>query len=634
VVTGPRRSVRWLLAVFFAGATVAVSSFIYLEYSLPMRLVFAATMVLYGLLAFVSFGLRPDDPRVRVFVAVAVFVALTFLFYPFPPPLPRTPLQAFYLLLHTGVFMTMSALLLHLSTLLPQGNPVRRRHPAGVRRSYAAAGILTAAGAFVYANVDRRWIEALPATRLTAQLFVRWMVLAFYAWATIGGSVLVAQAGYRARSLAAKRQAIAVCAGLLPFGLLRLGTAFNPGLMTAPLYATIETLVIFLLPLGFFVAIHGFQLFEGRVRLRRGILLSVTLALLMSAGYLIVLSLGLAFPSGEGSLWGFTALCVVVGFLLRPGLTHFSTLIDTVFFPERLVVRRLTAEILKSVAEYTDISVLSQAFAGTVAESLSLTRAAVYVVCEDGKSFERAGGAGAETDEPARVQAECASGEPFGPFERVLPIAFGSRTNALLCLGPPASGEPLSPADLRELAVASLHVAAMIENARLFALATRDTLTGLFRRAVFEERLSAESARFRRGHPPYAVLLLDVDDFKAVNDTNGHAAGDEVLRAIAGAVRANSRETDTVARYGGEELILLLPGADADAALRAGEKLRVAVAALAIDVGGRVLRVATSGGVSAARQGVEPAQVVAEADEALYRAKRAGKNRVEAHRPA
>jgi diguanylate cyclase (GGDEF)-like protein len=628
-MTNGQRVFRWLLAAFFAGVTLAVGLVIYPDYGPAMRLVFAATMVLYGFLACLSFGLRPGDLRVRVFVAVAVFVALTFVFYQFPPPVPRTPARMLYVLLHTGVFMTMSAVLLHVSALLPEESPVVRRHPGIVRYTYAAAALLTAAGGLVYANLEGRWTSALPETLPAARLFVRGLVLAFYGYATIGGALLVAHSGYGARSLAAKRQAIAVCAGLLPFGLLRLGTALRPGLMSAPLYTTIETLVIFLLPLGFFVAIHGFQLFEGKVRLRRGILLTATLALLMSAGYLIVLSVGLVFPTE--ALWGFTVLCLALGALLRPGLGHVSTLIDTIFFPERLVVRRLTAQILESVAEYTDISVLSKAFAGSVAESLGLALVGVYVVSEDGRFYDLVGAAGGERVEPANVPATAAEGRPFGPFHHVLPIAFGVRTNALLCLGPTVSGEPLLAADLRELAVASLHVAAMIENARLFALATRDGLTGLFRRTVFDEHVAAEAARVRRGHPPYAVLMLDIDDFKAVNDGYGHAAGDLVLRAVSTAVRSNSRETDTVARYGGEELTVLLPGTDAPAALQVGEKLRAAVAALAIDVGAREVRVTVSVGASTAHDGAVPAEVVANADAALYRAKRGGKNRVELH---
>jgi diguanylate cyclase (GGDEF)-like protein len=218
------------------------------------------------------------------------------------------------------------------------------------------------------------------------------------------------------------------------------------------------------------------------------------------------------------------------------------------------------------------------------------------------------------------------------PYARMLPISLGERMNALLALGPRESGEALSGAELHEVELATLQVAAMIENARLFSLATRDSLTGLVRRAVFEEHLRTEAARFARGRATFSVLLIDVDDFKRVNDRFGHAAGDEVLRAIAGAVRGAVRESDTVARYGGEELAVLLPDTPADGAATAGETLRAAVAALEVAAGGETLRVTVSVGAAEVEPGLDPSRLVARADDALYRAKSLGKNRVELHR--
>jgi diguanylate cyclase (GGDEF)-like protein len=204
--------------------------------------------------------------------------------------------------------------------------------------------------------------------------------------------------------------------------------------------------------------------------------------------------------------------------------------------------------------------------------------------------------------------------------------------NAVLALGPRESGEAISRAELHEVELATLQVAAMIENARLFSLATRDSLTGLVRRAVFEEQLRAEAARFARGRETFSVLLIDVDDFKRVNDRHGHATGDEVLRAIAAAVKGAVRESDTVARYGGEELAVLLPDTPAEGAATAGEKLRAAVAALQVPAAGEMLSVTVSVGIAEMEPGVDESRLVARADVALYRAKSLGKNRVELHR--
>ncbi len=176
-----------------------------------------------------------------------------------------------------------------------------------------------------------------------------------------------------------------------------------------------------------------------------------------------------------------------------------------------------------------------------------------------------------------------------------------------------------------------------LENADLHEVVERqaieDGLTGLANRRRFEERLAREVERARR-FPGQALglVMLDIDDFKAVNDRLGHVAGDEVLRAVARTMRVDRRETDLAARYGGEELALILPGADLDGAARAAERIRRAVEELDLplpDPDGESLRVTLSAGVAVFGHGAEDAPgLVAAADDALYQAKRSGKNRV------
>jgi diguanylate cyclase (GGDEF)-like protein len=176
-----------------------------------------------------------------------------------------------------------------------------------------------------------------------------------------------------------------------------------------------------------------------------------------------------------------------------------------------------------------------------------------------------------------------------------------------------------------------------IENVDLHELVERqaieDGLTRLANRRRFEERIADEIERARRfPEQSLALVMLDIDDFKAVNDRLGHIAGDEVLRAVAATMREDRRETDLAARYGGEELALILPGADLEGAARAAERIRRAVEQLDLPLegeDGRPLRVTVSGGVAVFGHGAEDrVQLVAAADDALYEAKRAGKNRV------
>lgn len=157
--------------------------------------------------------------------------------------------------------------------------------------------------------------------------------------------------------------------------------------------------------------------------------------------------------------------------------------------------------------------------------------------------------------------------------------------------------------------------------------AVTDELTGLANHGRFQELLAAEIEQVRRYHHPIGLIMLDIDDFKAVNDTYGHQQGDAVLRSVARVLRENSRDADSPARYGGEELSLILPHTDLEGAHAIAERIRVAVEGLRVarTDGRGVLRITTSVGVTASTLGDKDA-LIAEADGALYAAKRSGKN--------
>jgi diguanylate cyclase (GGDEF)-like protein len=166
-------------------------------------------------------------------------------------------------------------------------------------------------------------------------------------------------------------------------------------------------------------------------------------------------------------------------------------------------------------------------------------------------------------------------------------------------------------------------------NAELTRLATTDSLTGVANRRHFLVQVAAEVRRRARSGDPLAVLTLDVDRFKTVNDTYGHQAGDDVLRAFAAALRREARAVDTVGRVGGEEFMILMPETDAAAALVAAERIRRAVEAMAVATGGHVLNITVSIGVGQFGPDGETAEAVfAVADRRLYAAKNGGRNRV------
>jgi diguanylate cyclase (GGDEF)-like protein len=169
-------------------------------------------------------------------------------------------------------------------------------------------------------------------------------------------------------------------------------------------------------------------------------------------------------------------------------------------------------------------------------------------------------------------------------------------------------------------------------SAELERLASVDPLTGVLNRRAFFDRLGTEFRRGLRYGRPVAALMIDIDHFKLLNDTHGHAAGDAVLTAVADTLAPNVRESDVIGRYGGEEFAVFLPETTlADGAFVA-EKLRLVVEALEVPapVGGSPLRVTISVGVasSEAYGTTDERAVIVRADEALYEAKRAGRNRI------
>jgi two-component system cell cycle response regulator len=162
---------------------------------------------------------------------------------------------------------------------------------------------------------------------------------------------------------------------------------------------------------------------------------------------------------------------------------------------------------------------------------------------------------------------------------------------------------------------------------RLHALATRDELTGLFNRRAVMERLDDELARASSEGGQLCVLLVDVDHFKHLNDDRGHLTGDEVLREIGARLGRTVGEKGAVGRYGGDELIAILPGCDAASAVALAQKMREEAA---IPVATRVgpLSVTASIGCGVYAPGKDATILIANADVALYRAKAAGRNRV------
>ncbi|MBL4633945.1 MAG: sensor domain-containing diguanylate cyclase [Kofleriaceae bacterium] len=171
-------------------------------------------------------------------------------------------------------------------------------------------------------------------------------------------------------------------------------------------------------------------------------------------------------------------------------------------------------------------------------------------------------------------------------------------------------------------------IALDIENIRLRRISVTDKLTGAFNREFLDSQLPASLADCKTRREPLSLIMFDVDHFKKVNDTYGHGVGDQVLRTLAHRLRESSRDRDMLVRYGGEEFLLLLPGANLETAIEIANRMRIQLQDNPICAGERALEIRVSAGVAEHNDAETPEAFFGRVDEALYTAKRTGRNRV------
>lgn len=186
--------------------------------------------------------------------------------------------------------------------------------------------------------------------------------------------------------------------------------------------------------------------------------------------------------------------------------------------------------------------------------------------------------------------------------------------------------KPISDAQL----VAAVKVRAA-RSRQLGDLMSKDSLTGLLKHARIKEEVENELQRARRHDKPVCVVMTDIDHFKKVNDTYGHAAGDRVIKALAQLLKQRLRKTDAIGRYGGEEFAIVLPECAPDSAKATMDDIRQRFAALRFIQGEQEFSVTLSAGIASSEAGDSPGQLLVAADEALYQAKHGGRNQVRLH---
>ncbi len=222
-----------------------------------------------------------------------------------------------------------------------------------------------------------------------------------------------------------------------------------------------------------------------------------------------------------------------------------------------------------------------------------------------------------------------------------VPLKIGDRTIGVLNLADKVSGEVFTADDLQLLQSFANHAVVVLERNALYTqterlkkLSITDPLTGMLNRRYFQERLEEEIARSsRRGHF-LSLMMLDIDGFKTYNDTFGHPAGDKLLKLISDAIMNTVRTNDIVARFGGDEFLVLLPETDASTAMHIAERIRAEISQVALAPGGAPVSsspaVTVSIGIASyPNHGQTLERMIEQVDRAMYKAKTKGKNRIE-----
>jgi two-component system cell cycle response regulator len=211
----------------------------------------------------------------------------------------------------------------------------------------------------------------------------------------------------------------------------------------------------------------------------------------------------------------------------------------------------------------------------------------------------------------------------------VCPIPFGGMVIGQIALAPAteagADNAGLVALVAREIG-GPLRIAALMEESQ--RLATEDPLTGLLNRRAFLSQMEVEVSRCQRYGMPLSLLLIDIDHFKSINDTHGHAAGDQALSAVGAALKREMRVTDIEARWGGEELVVALTNTDLNGGAIVAERVRKAIESLAIQTGRTAFKLTASIGVATLQPPERFSDLIERADRAMYAAKKGGRNRV------
>jgi diguanylate cyclase (GGDEF)-like protein len=430
-------------------------------------------------------------------------------------------------------------------------------------------------------------------------------------------------------------------------------------------YATIVDIII---PISVFFAVYRHRLFNIDVLIRKGLVYTAVSSVLFAIYLLAIGVLGwllavFVTPGKNVSMLTNSLSTLGVGLAFIPVRRYSQRLIDRIFYRDKYNYLEVINNIFNEMPSAFSLEKLADTLVSRIHAAMRTKNLAVLIPDEEhSRYFLRSKiGEFPGTDlenrvvlvaEDALIRSLQETQDPiygsllehlnFNEREKhslallgtrlIMPVLHQTKLVAVLLLGEKQSETWFDGDDINFLATVSRQAAMLMENARLFELATYDGLTQLMRRSAFDAILQTEGQRSRRYNRPFSLVMLDIDHFKKLNDTYGHQAGDLVLKKLAATLKASLRHTDTASRYGGEEFAILLPETSESAALVVAETLRSRIEGLDLNIDGpRAMRITASLGIytSGLGENFTNEELYERADAALYRAKVGGRNRVE-----
>jgi diguanylate cyclase (GGDEF)-like protein len=620
-------------------------------------------ILIFSSLALVAIHRRAADPRARL---VAIFSFLLALEASLPPPLRGHVLQALLVdaafLLLTGAQMAVE---FHLASVIPEKQPwvARRRWLIPLYYLLGLGWGLLASAARVSEGLGLGLPLPFGADEMRQSLLVWGLPL----WA-LGVMAILAIPAFSHPRQQSRQQAGLIFLGVLPWAFYAVcGSVFSIAGEPAPAWLD-RYFPLFVLgfPISVFIAIYRYHLFDMGLVVKRSFLYAALTTTLVAA-YLAAIGLGSFLFSGwltdnRISVVFSSAVMFLVGLTFSSLRKWLQTQIDVRLFPERQKLRRRLIELASELPSRGTIAGMGSHLVERVSEIFGVRQATLLLADPKSGLLFTVAAAPRRTHEDSSISFLLApsdkalaklheTGRPvlasqileespqlarrFRTLEPELlvPLLAQERWVGLLVLGALVDRREFRAEEVELLDLLGHQIATSFENIRLFESATYESLTGVFRREAILELLDKEIDRSQRHGRPLVVALADLDFFKSVNDRYGHLAGDAVLKRVADELTSGLRSTDVLGRYGGEEFLLILPETDLMGGYTVAEKLRRRVEKLRLPMPDGDVKLSVSVGIAGFHlTGADQEtrnKLIGAADQALYRAKQKGRNRVE-----